>query len=510
MCGQTELKHGLSKAAWVVLAVGLIAFLFSSGRWNIFITAWIWPAAFLYFSRSADSVRDFLPLAAAIAAGNAVRWLNVLDAGGVIDAVISLIWSVCWILPFVVDRLLYKRLPGWLSTLLLPGVFVSLEFLRHFTLVGSYGVTAYTQTGILPLVQSVSLIGSFGLSFLILWFAPVLLHVCGNKRKGWDAAAVYGGVLLTVLVFGFIRLNTAQGAAETVRVASVVGPYYRKFSDTTYETISYEESVAYLLSEADRAASDGAEIACWNEEAFSIPDTKEADFLETAAEFAEENRMVLILAYETEDTDGSEAGLTVNKLVILQPDGSRTDYVKTHLVPVIEEPYYVKGTGAVPTVRTDCGVLSAVICFDDSYVSFNHGFGAEMSGDFPDTDILFVPSWDWRSVAKAHTKSSEFRAVENGYALVKPTYDGLSAAVDRWGRELMLSSTDESGFDSVRCVDIPLEGKQTFYGRHGTVLDLFFAGIGAIPVCAGLFFPVRRPVWQLVWQPVWRKEDERD
>ncbi len=481
-------------AAWGMLALGFISFLFSSGRWNIFITAWIWPAAFLYFSRSADSVRGFMPLAGAIAVGNIVRWLNVLDAGGIVDAVISLIWSLCWILPFALDRLFYKRLPGWLSTLLLPGVFVSLEFLRHFTLVGSYGVTAYTQTGILPLMQSVSLIGSFGLSFLILWFGPVLLYACEKKRKGWAVPAVYGGLLLAVLLFGFIRLNTAPAADETVRVASIIGPYYRKFSDATYETISYEESEAYLLSEAGRAAADGAEIACWNEEAFNIPDTKEAEFLAAAANIAKEHRMVLILPYEAEDTDGSADGLTYNKLVILEPDGTQVDYVKTHLVPVIEAPYYVRGTGAVPTVRTDVGVLSAIICFDDSYISFNHGLGAEMNGDFPDTDILFVPSWDWAPVAKAHTKSSEFRAVENGYALVKPTYDGLSTVADRYGRERMLVSTDVSGYDSVQCVEVPLGGKQTFYARYGTIIDLALAAVGVVLLCDGAFLP-RKSRW---------------
>ena len=147
---------------------------------------------------------------------------------------------------------------------------------------------------------------------------------------------------------------------------------------------------------------------------------------------------------------------------------------------------YVKGNGTIPTVRTEKCVLSAVICFDDSYISFNHGFGAKLSEEFRNTDILFVPSWDWASVATAHTKSAEFRAVENGYALVKPTYDGLSAVVDRYGRELYLSDIEEHGYDSVRCIDVPAAGRQTFYGRYGNVIDLIFACSGAVLVFAGI------------------------
>lgn len=483
----------MTKSAWCALGVGFLAFIFSAGRWNVPFTAWIWPAAFLFYSRGAHSVRGFLPLAAAIALGNVLRWLNMLNAGYVVDAAMSMIWSVSWILPYIADRLLYKRLPPFLSTLLLPGVFVTLEFLRHFTLVGSYGVTAYSQTGFLPLMQSVSVIGSFGLSFLILWFGPVLLYTFEKKPKWQGMLTGYLAVLAVCIIFGCVRLHAAPAeAGNTIRAASIVGPYYRQFSDETYETISYEESAAYLTAEAERAAAEGAEVACWNEEAFNIPDLREGDFLAAAAQLAESKDMILILAYETEDTDGSDGGLSTNKLVILQPDGSSIEYIKTHLVPVIETSAYVKGDGAIPTVRTGKGVFSAVICFDDSFISFNHGFGAKVSEEFRHTDILFVPSWDWSSVATAHTKSAEFRAVENGYALLKPTYDGLSAAVDRYGRELLLSSTDDSGYDSVRCADIPAAGARTFYARYGTAIDLLFASSGLVLVFWGILCPLRR------------------
>ncbi len=92
----------------------------------------------------------------------------------------------------------------------------------------------------------------------------------------------------------------------------------------------------------------------------------------------------------------------------------------------MEIPGYVKGSGAVPTVATDAGVISNVICFDDTFI----GFIREKTGA---ADVLFVPSWDWSAVKRAHTDLSAFRAVENGYAVVKPSYDGVSAAIDRQG-----------------------------------------------------------------------------
>lgn len=480
------------KYSWIALTVGFLAFVFSSGRWNIPLTAWIWPAAFLYYSRSAGNVRQYLPLAAAVAAGNIIRWLNVLDSGYIVDGALCLVWSVCWILPYIADRLLYKRLPGWLSTLLLPAAFASSEVLRQFGIFGSSGSTAYTQTGFLPLIQSVSLVGCFGLSFLIIWFAPVLLYACKKGNKWQGILAIYLVIVSAFLVFGTVRLHAAPESVDTVRAASIVGPYYRAFGDGEYDVISYDESVSYLTSEAERAADGGAKVACWNEEAFCIDVAKENDFLDVAAKLSESYGMTLFLAYETYHSENTGDELEYNKLMIIQPDGTRLEYIKTHLVPVMEAPYYVKGDGEIPTVGTENGVFSGIICFDDSYISFNHGFGAKTSGLFENTDILFVPSWDWSSVAVTHTKCSEFRAVENGYALVKPTYDGLSAAVDRYGRELFLSDTNENGYDSVAVIDVPVAGRQTFYGRYGNILDSVFGCSGVLLVLFGAVISMKK------------------
>ena len=167
-----------------MLGVGFASFLFSSGRWNFGVTAWIWPFAFLYFSRQTKTKKQFLLLAAAIAAGHVIKWLNVMDAGYWPDAAFCLFWSACWILPFLADRLLAQKLQGaFLSSLIFPAVFVSLEALRTLTPLGSLGAMAYTQSGFLPLMQVTSLVGSFGLSVLIFWFGSVVVTVL-EKRRG--------------------------------------------------------------------------------------------------------------------------------------------------------------------------------------------------------------------------------------------------------------------------------------------------------------------------------------
>ncbi|MBR0538318.1 MAG: hypothetical protein IJK40_09210 [Clostridia bacterium] len=470
----------LNKAAWVMLCVGFVAYLFSGGRWNIGVTAWIWPFSFLYFSRQTKTIRQFLLLAAAIAAGHVIKWPDILDAGYLPGAVFCLFWSVCWILPFLADRLLAQKLPGpFLSSLIFPATFVSVEALRALTPIGSLGAMAYTQSGFLPLMQVTSLIGSFGLSFLIYWFGEVAVTATEKRPRWKPAAGVCLALLAASVCFGCIRLAAFPvGSDNTVRVASVVSPYYEKYEDGTYEEIPTEESLRYFLREAQRAAEGGAKIACWNEEAFSVADADEHLLVDAAAAFAKEHGMILIVGYETPDTDGSENGDSVNKSILVLPDGSVTEYVKTNLIPLVELPGYKKGSGDVPSVRTDAGVISNVICFDDTFI----GFIRQKTGS---ADVLFVPSWDWSAVKHAHTELSAFRAIENGYAVVKPTYGGISAAVDRQGRVIGRFDTADTGFDTVQFADVPIKGVPTVYAKIGGAVDLAFLLSGFVTAALG-------------------------
>ena len=475
------MEERMSNKANLALLIGFIAYVFSGGRWNVGITAWIWPFAFLYFSRKTEGKKSFLLLVAALAAGHVLKWLNILDSGYFLDAAVCLIWSLAWIIPFMADRLVAQKLPGvFLRSLVFPALFSSVEVLLAFSPISSLGTMAYTQEGFLPLLQIASVIGSFRLSFLIFWFGTVAITAV-EKRPGWKRLAVaYLSVIVVVFIFGCTRLASYPADADkTVRVAGIVGPYYEKYADGSYAELSYDETERYLVSEAQRAADSGAAIACWNEEAFSVDDTEEARLIQTAKMLAKEHEMILIPGIEVNDTDGSEGGLTINKSVIVLPDGALYEYIKTNLVPLIEASY-VKGTGEIPTVMTDLGIISNVICFDETYIGFVHGMGANTNSQFKNTDILFVPSWDWDSIKNAHTRMAAFRAIENGEAIVKPTYGGISAAVDPFGRELLRLDTADTGFDTVWFAEVPVAEVRTIYSIIGTGVDLALCALGPI------------------------------
>ena len=146
-----------------------------------------------------------------------------------------------------------------------------------------------------------------------------------------------------------------------------------------------------------------------------------------------------------------------NETYFFGPDGQLFwHYRKNHPVPGMEpvEPF----ANAIPVADTRFGSVSNLICFD---------------GDFPalarvDADLMLEPSWDWPEVTYAHTmRMIRLRAIENGYALVRPTFDGLTAAFDRFGRTLAMRAT--MGDRQMMLVDVPLQPGRTTYNRIGDI-----------------------------------------
>lgn len=474
-------ERQVSIEAWIMLVLGAATYTFSSGRLNIFFTAWIWPFAFLYFCREVKGKCALPTLAATIAICSLIKWYKILDISIILDIVLALVLAAFTFVPFVAERILGKRIRGAWATLLFPATTVTCEILFS-TILGSFNCTANTQSGILTLVQITSVIGSFGLSFIILWFGSVLLAMV-KRDKGWrTAVTVYAILFVGVICFGIIRLEFFRAPHEkTVRVASAVCPYVKPFSDGSYDKLPYEDTRDYMIRSINLAHDGGAQVLCWNEEAFTIFDYEEAELRGLAKEKAAEYGMYMVMSFDIEDTDDSFGGKGANKLVIVTPEGEEIEYHKVNLVPLIETFTYVRGTEDIPTWDMDGTIASAVICFDDTYPWFMNGSLARTSAAYPDTSLMFVPSWDWVGVKRAHYVISELRAIENGFTLVKPTYDGISTVVDYQGHAIARFDTLATGFDSMQILDVPVAGVRTIYSRYGFVLDMLI-----LALCLGL------------------------
>lgn len=162
----------------------------------------------------------------------------------------------------------------------------------------------------------------------------------------------------------------------------------------------------------------------------------------------------------------TETSLRHNIEVFLNPEGGvEWTYVKSHLVPFMEDTLYEQGDGTIYVSHTPYGNISSTICYDSDYPSFTQSVGAT------DADILIVSAWDWDAIIGYHSQSSSFRAIENGVSMVKSTNCGSTIAVDYNGKTLNMSDTFTTDSGKVLVADVPTEGIITIYSLIGDVFD---------------------------------------
>jgi apolipoprotein N-acyltransferase len=82
---------------------------------------------------------------------------------------------------------------------------------------------------------------------------------------------------------------------------------------------------------------------------------------------------------------------------------------------------------------------------------------------------VLAPANDWPAVRYDHTHVAVYRAVENGFSMMRPDALGISLAVDPYGRELASADYYDTadGLDLVAMT--PVQAVPTLYSRIGDV-----------------------------------------
>jgi apolipoprotein N-acyltransferase len=99
-------------------------------------------------------------------------------------------------------------------------------------------------------------------------------------------------------------------------------------------------------------------------------------------------------------------------------------------------------------------------------------------------DLLLAPSNDWREIYLARGLVTQYRALENGATLVRPTSYGLTEVVDYQGHVLGQMDYFRDA-NHLLLVEVPSKGTSTFYALYGDafawlcIAGFLYAGIKA-------------------------------
>jgi apolipoprotein N-acyltransferase len=524
------LKSHLSNP-YLAFVLGNLFMILGSAKWTVFVGPWLGLPLILYFMRRVRLWKAIVFGFLGLFVSGFIGVYEVFPAPLPVLIIILLIITAKSLVPYLVDRLSGTQAKGFLGTLVFPAAFVAMEYLNVMENGDVWGSIANTQYQFLAIQQIASVFGIWGVSFLIAWFAS-LANWMSEHKWSWarikTGGIMAGAIYFLVVTFGIIRISQAgYSEAEKVMIGGVTldnsniieSMYHDEFGKTI--TISPELSqTSPELQEANRAmvpfiedpfagkfknvrreinanldllfdktrqlADQGAKIVVWSEAIGLTLNTWEDSVVERARKMAEDKQIYLFISLGVINPGpfDPERLLLVNKTVTLTPEGEIANvYLKSNPIPFAEQEY--GSDDIIPVIESPYGRLSPVICYDADFPEFLK------QTDQIGTDILMVPSGDWKAIDPYHAYMSRLRGIENGISVVRPVSRATSIATDPYGRSLGSSdfyTSEEKSF----MAGVPMKGVNTLYNQIGDLLPYLALVLTAFILLEILLKPFRK------------------
>jgi len=449
------------------------------------LSAWLWPFFFLYYTHCSQKTYSQAIVFIFLTIGLCFRFSGVLgsDLEGATGLLIVFASCVFWV-PFAWDSAYCNRISSFIYTLVFPAIYCTMNFILSACNVIPICNLAYAQYDNKPLLQLASVIGEYGITFLITWTASIAVFVIDHwdKPRGKRAGIIALSVLVLLHIGGAIRYNSWDENSSNVKIAQTIGPKL-DLDKNEMQVLSFEQNMAAFEQNVIGAFEKGAELLVFSEKAFTIDDLDEEHFMDEVKEMARKFSLPILLTLEVADLDNDQGGRWTNKAVLINKYGNvAAEYLRHNAIPVAESNSWVLGEGPIPMVRLAVGDsvynVSFVICYDGNFSDFIRDMN-------PETHIYLNPSWDWKSINDFHYRMIGVRSVEKGVNLVMTTNDGISLVSNPVGKEIMRDRIDKAGLNHVTLVDVPTKNVQTIYSKIGGILNLIYPLISMVFIVFG-------------------------
>ena len=446
--------------------VPLLSVIEGAPRIRAFFTGWL--TAFVWYFVSLNWISNSLLLS-----GNFPFPLNQLA----IVLLCSILALYTGLFAFIVAAI--GPLGRW-SLVVYPAAWVTVEFLRSWALAPFpwllLGSAFWKYPSVLPLF---ALTGVYGVSFAVVVVNTSIHRVAvslgsGDRRQAAIWASITSGVVAALLLVASITGNGDDD--QQIKVGVVQGNYEQKVK---WEESYRDDVISTYISLTRKAVSEGASIVVWPETAMPLYFQVEPALADRLRELAREEEVHLVFGSDAFDIIGRKL-IHYNRAYHLSPTGQEEHYDKVRLVPFGE---YVPFKGLLPFVEKvvpgagefaagrwtapfDTPVRSGVlICYEVSFPGLSRREVADGAGIILNitNDAWFGRSWG----PYQHLAMASLRAAENGVPVVRAANTGISAIVDRKGRQIKRLGLFEKGYI---VAEVRTRTEPTFYTRWGNLI----------------------------------------
>jgi apolipoprotein N-acyltransferase len=387
--------------------------------------------------------------------GGYAFWINILSkwAGGWAYAAwasLAVIQALYFMAFAVIYWFIKEKLPKY-ELILAALVWTVFDWLRAL---GPYGVTggvlSYTQTDFLPMLQIVCLIGSYGLTFLIVLVNASFTEALLKKNIKYIALALF--LILLPLSYGYTRIASYKDLGKPINIAVIqanISQDVKLDYGLSYEIVNTHE----LMSR--KAKEFKPDIVIWPETAVTIYLFQSETLQSQIRTLVRETN-----AYYLIGTPVRENEKIYNSVVAFDKEGNViTKYNKQRLVPfgeylplrpvfysfLKENSLFAEDYSSDNTANIiDLGIakVGVLICFESTLpylVKDKVNKGAQF------LVVATNDAWFFNSPALyQHIEAAQMRAVENDKFVVQAANTGISAIIDPLGRIVKRTNQGET------------------------------------------------------------------
>jgi apolipoprotein N-acyltransferase len=448
--------------AVVCVALSAIGFYFSMGLGDQWWLAWLAPIPVLWFAFGETKP---WPIFFAAFAALALGLTSLLRAyGGLLPVPVLVLViagpSLAFAASAVGAQRVHRSLGAVPAMFAFAAVWTMIDFFASFDSGGgSVSTPAAAEVGAPMLMQSASLVGFLGVTFLLgLVSAGIALTL---RTRNPAPAAIAVACFAINAGYGYWRAS--QPAVSTLHVALI------ESNDTVGKTQKTDDARAFKA--IDAYAAEIAKLKDAHVQLIVLPENiarvspEARDEAQAKLAAVMPQGTTLVAGFDTV-ADGAQRNVSW-----AYAPGVKTPvtYEKRRLIPGLESAFYAPGPGP----RTLANGTGLEICKD---MDFQAMVRADAVATQP--QLLAVPAWDFDKDDWSHGRVAIIRSVENGVPMARNARDGLLTLNDRYGRIVARART--VGPFTTLIGDLPLDGRggNTLYDRIGDVFGWLCAVLG--------------------------------
>lgn len=381
--------------------------------------------------------------------------------------------------------------PGASRVLVLAVLLSGADWLRGHLLTGfPWNLPGYGWGASLAVLQSASVIGVYGLSFLTILFGASLAQGTAHRWRMPVAMTILFAALWGHGVYRLATTTNATVPGVVIRLVQPDVPQREKFVRRLMLR-NWQRLMDLSQRPADPALGTPTHIV-WPEAATGFAVARSGGALDQIGLLTMRGQTLLTGSVRL-GTDGNGDRAWYNSLYLFGPKAALPlVYDKFHLVPFGEYVPYAATLAMVGITQLTTGegasagdhphvlkvpgapLVTPLICYE---VIFPHAVtdaGAPRPGWFVNvTDDSWFGPW---AGPRQHFLIARVRAIEEGLPIARAANTGISAMIDGNGRVRSKLDLNKMG---VVDAPLPVALKATFYARFGDLLFALFLAAGA-------------------------------